>query len=49
VNLPEIEIVPLRFWCATIRKLAAKVHRIIFKNIENHYISLAKGAGVQNS
>jgi hypothetical protein len=40
--------VPLRFWCATNRKLAAKVHRIIIKNIENHYISLAKRAGVQN-
>jgi hypothetical protein len=40
--------VPLRFWCATNRKLAAKVHRIIIRNIEDHYISMAKRSGVQD-
>ena len=39
--------VPLRFWCATNRKLAAKVHRIIIKNIEGHYIKAAKRSGVE--
>ena len=44
VTLP----VPLRFWCATNRKLRSKVHRIIIKTIESYYKTAAESRGISD-